>query len=374
MEGTMVSTPSPGLDLLQRWQDEIQQMALRAQKTWQVLTAADDPKVGQTPKDVVWERGRAKLYHYRPLAERTVATPVLMVHSLVNKPYILDLFPGGSFIEFLLKQGFDTYLIDWGTPTEADRHLVLEDYVLKMLPTVMRQIARDSPNGKTSIVGYCMGGLFVVLYAALHPRAPIDAVGCLATPADYHKQGLFSVFSAKQNFDVDALVDRVGNIPGEMIEQSFRMLRPASNDSPVQYAQLWQNVLNDRYVEQYRAMNKWAYDHIPFPGECFRQVTKELSWENKLIKGELVIGGKPARLDAIKRPFLHVVAKYDHVVPYESAAPLVQLVGSAEKEEIMLEGGHVSLVAGRNAARRLWPQVSDWLKAHSSPWPKGGSR
>ncbi len=370
----MVSTPSPGLEAAQRWQEEIQQMVLRAQKTWQVLTTAEDPKVGQTPKDVVWERGRAKLYHYRPLTERTVATPVLMVHSLVNKPYILDLFPGGSFVEFLLKQGFDMYLIDWGTPTEADRHLVLEDYVLKMLPTVMRKIAHDSPNGKASIVGYCMGGLFVVLYAALHPRAPIDAVGCLATPADYQKQGLFSVFSAKQNFDVDSLVDRVGNIPGEMIEQSFRMLRPASNDSPVQYVQLWQNILNDRYVEQYRAMNKWAYDHIPFPGECFRQVTKELNWENKLIKGELAIGGKPARLDAIKRPFLHVVAKYDHVVPYESAAPLVQLVGSAEKEEIMLDGGHVSLVAGRNAARRLWPRVSDWLEAHSSPWPKDGTR
>ena len=370
----MVSAVPSGLDLVQRWQSEFQQALLRTQKTWEVVLDADDPNVGQTPKDVIWEHGRAKLYHYRPLAERTVATPVLMVHSLVNKPYILDLFPGGSFIEFLLKQGFDMYMIDWGTPTDADRHLVLEDYVQKMLPTVVRRIAHDSPTGRTSILGYCMGGLFVVLYAALHPRAPLDAVGCLATPADYHKMGLFSVWSDKKNFDVDALVDRVGNIPGEMIEQQFRLLRPATSEySPVQYVQLWRNILNDRYVEQYRAMNRWAREHIPFPGECFRQVTKELNWENKLIKDELVLGGKPARLSAIKRHFLHVCAKYDHVVPYESAAPLIQMVGSTEKEEIVLEGGHVSLVAGRNAAKRLWPRVSDWLKDYSSPWPEGAA-
>jgi polyhydroxyalkanoate synthase len=370
----MVSAAAPGLDVVQRWQDEIQQMLLRAQKTWEVLSDTNDPKVGQTLKDVVWERGRAKLYHYRPLAERTVATPVLMVHSLVNKPYILDLFPGGSLVEFLLRQGFDMYLIDWGTPTDADRHLVLEDYVQKMLPTVVRRIAHDSPSGRASIIGYCMGGLFVVLYAALHPRAPLDAVGCLATPVDYHKMGLFSVWSDQKHFDVDALVDRVGNIPGEMMEQSFRMKRPASDYSPVRYVQLWQNILNDRYVEQYRAFNKWGYDHIPFPGECYRQVTKELNWGNKLIKGELVLGGKPARLDAIKRPFLHVVAEHDDVVPYESAKPLVQLVGSEVKEEIVLKGGHVSLVAGRNAITRMWPRLSEWLKANSSPWPEGGAR
>ena len=366
----MVNTAPSGLDLARRWQDEFQQMLLKTQKTWEVLLATDDPKVGQTPKDVVWERGRAKLYHYRPLAERTVASPVLMVHSLVNKPYILDLLPGGSLIEYLLMQGFDMWMIDWGTPTEADQHLVLEDYVQKMLPTVVRRIARESPSGRTSIIGYCMGGLFVVLYAALHPKAPLDVVGGLATPVDFHQMGPLSILGDEKYLDVDALVDRVGNIPGEMIERQFTIKRPVSEYSPVRYVQLWQNILNDRYVEQYRAMEKWGYDHIPFPGECMRQVTKELNWANKLVKDELVLGGKPVRLGAIKRPFLHVVAEHDDVTPYEAAAPLVPMVGSEIKEEIKLKGGHVSLVAGRNAVTRLWPRVSDWLKTHSTPWPE----
>lgn len=114
-------------------------------------------------------------------------------------------------------------------------------------------------------------------------------------------------------------------------------------------------------------MNKWAKDYIPFPGECMRQVTKELSWGNKLVKDELELGGRPVRLGAIKRPFLHVCARFDHIVPYDCAAPLVEMVGSQDKEESVLDGGHVSLVAGRNALTRLWPRMSDWLKARSSP-------
>jgi polyhydroxyalkanoate synthase len=369
----MAGDSQRGTDSAQRRQDQVQEMVLRAQKTWEVLLNTGAATVGQTPSEVVWQRGRARLYHYLPLAERAVGTPLLMVYSLINKPYILDLFPGGSFVEFLLRQGFDVYLLDWGIPTDADRHLVLEDYVQTMLPAVVRRIARDSPTGRASILGYCMGGLLVVLYAALHPRAPLDAVGCLATPVDYHRMGLLSTWSDQRFFDVDALVDRLGNIPGEMIDQQFRMLRPASEYSPVQYVQLWQNILNDRYVEQYRAVNKWARDHIPFPGECMRQVTKELSWGNKLVKDELVLGGRLVRLEAIARPFLHACATYDHIVPYESAAPLVQKVGSEDKEEIVLQGGHVSLVAGRNAVTRLWPRVAGWFAARSSPWP-GGTR
>src|SRR5262249_36106444 len=158
-EAEMVSAAGAGIDYAQRFQDEISQMFLRTQKALELAIDSDDAKVGQTPKDVVWQRGRTRLFHYHPMAPRTSPTPVLMVHSLISKPYILDLYPGGSFVEFLLRQGLDVYLLDWGTPTDADRHLVLEDYVQKMIPTAVRRIAAGSPNGRVSLLGYCMGGL-----------------------------------------------------------------------------------------------------------------------------------------------------------------------------------------------------------------------
>ena len=359
-------------DYARAFQDQMQEMLLRTQKALALTIDADDAKVGQTPKDTVWERGRARLYHYRPRTERRVTTPLLLVHSLISKPYILDLYPGGSFTEFLLGEGFDVYLLDWGTPTEDDRLLTLESYTQKLLPAAVRRVAHDSPNGRTSLLGYCMGGLLATLYTALHPRAPLDAVACLTTPVDFSRMGLFSTWTDKRYFDVDALVDRTGNIPPEMLRRSFTMLKPASEFSPVRSITLWQNILHDRYVEQYRAFNKWSNEHIPFPGECFRQVTKELQWGNKLIKDELVLGGKPVRLSAIKRPFLHVVARRDHIVPLASAEPLVAMVGSTDKKQIILEGGHVGIVAGRGAARDLWPAVASWLSERASPLPDGG--
>ena len=178
----MVADVPTGIDYFQKWQDELQQMMLRSQKMFELAADGADTGVGLTARDVVWQRGRTQLYRYRPLAERTVATPVLMVHSLISKPYILDLYPGGSFIEFLLRRGFDVYLIDWGTPTDADRHLRLEDYVQKMIPTVVRRIAHDAPDGRVSVFGYCMGGLLSVIYATLHPRAPLAAVAWRRPP------------------------------------------------------------------------------------------------------------------------------------------------------------------------------------------------
>jgi polyhydroxyalkanoate synthase subunit PhaC len=257
-------------------------------------------------------------------------------------------------------------MLDWGTPADDDRHLRLENYVQDMIPRAVRDIARRSPTKRVLMLGYCMGGLLASLYAALHPRAPIDALVCLTTPVDFTKMGLFGVWADRRYFDVDALVDRLGNVPAEFMRESFSMLKPASRYSPVQYINLWQNILNDRYVEQYRAFNKWMNDHIPFPGECFRQVTKDLQWDNKLIKGELELDGKRVDLGAIKRPFLHVTASRDHIVPPDSASPLVELIGSKDKQQIVLEAGHVGIVAGRGAVRDLWPRVATWLMERSS--------
>ena len=100
-------------------------------------------------------------------------------------------------------------------------------------------------------------------------------------------------------------------------------------------------------------------------GEYFRETIKELIWENRLHKNELVVGGKRVDLGAITAPLLHAMAEHDHIVPYDAAKPLIGHVGSTDKEEIVLKGGHVSLVAGPNAVKRLWPKLDAWLGVRS---------
>jgi polyhydroxyalkanoate synthase subunit PhaC len=122
---------------------------------------------------------------------------------------------------------------------------------------------------------------------------------------------------------------------------------------------------NDEFVKTYRMFDRWGADQIPFPGECFRQTTKELMWENRLYKNELVLAGRRVDLKRISVPLLHVMAEHDHIAPYAATRELGALVGSTDKQDLVLKGGHVSLVAGPGAVRRMWPALEAWLAPRS---------
>jgi polyhydroxyalkanoate synthase len=111
--------------------------------------------------------------------------------------------------------------------------------------------------------------------------------------------------------------------------------------------------------------DRWATDIPPLAGEYFRAITKDLMWDNKLFNDTMSVGGRAAKIADIKVPILHAVAEHDRIVPYEAARHLIAKGGSADKEEVMLKGGHVSLVAGPSAIRRLWPKLDNWLAGRS---------
>jgi polyhydroxyalkanoate synthase len=344
-------------------QQEVERTITRAQRGIDVLLNRDEPEVGKTPRDVIYQRGTMQLYHYHPMSDEVYRIPVVLVMSLISKAYILDLTPGFSFVEFLLKNGFDVYMIDWGVPRPEDKNLKLEDYTLDFIPACIEEIKKESGEDQVSVIGYCMGGLLSILYGSLNAPAPMANLVTIACPVDFEGMGLFKQWTDKRWFDVDRVVDTLGNIPSEMMYRSFELLRPA--DRLVAYVRLWDNLWNDLYVKQYRLMNKWTSDQIPFPGEAFRQTTKELSWENKLIKGELELGGKKVDPKQITCPILNLSAQHDHIAPREATKDVVNIVGSEDKEDVLLKGGHVSLVAGPNAVMRLWPKVNEWLSVRS---------
>ncbi|MDB5108110.1 MAG: Polyhydroxyalkanoic acid synthase [Candidatus Binatus sp.] len=345
-----------------RVREEVQRTIQRSIKGLNYFLS-DDLTLGVTPKDTIHKRGTLSLHHYRPLTDEIYRVPIVLVMSLVSKYYILDLAPGQSFIEFLAKQGYDVYLIDWGVPRPEDSHLKLEDYVLDFMPDCIAKIREDSGEPDISMIGYCMGGMLALMYAALHPKGSLKNLVCLTTPVNFEGMGLMRQWTDPRYFDVDKIVNALGNVPPELISASFDMLRPAAKIAS--QIRLWDNMWNDEFVKSYRMFDRWAADQIPFPGECFRQTTKELMWDNKLIKNQLVLGGRHVDLTQIKMSFLAVMAEHDHIVPYESAKELIALIGSTDKRDIILKGGHVSLVAGPNAVRRLWPALDGWLSERS---------
>lgn len=350
------------LDLAAIVPREIERTILRQVKGLDYLTS-DHSDAGQTPRREIYRRGTLRLYHYLPQTDEVYRVPVLLLMSLVSKSYIFDLAPGQSLVEYLVREGYDVYLIDWGVPRAEDKHLRLEDYVQDFIPDCIARVAADSGEADVSFVAYCIGGMLAAMYAALYPEGPLKNIACFTTPIDFDEMGLFRAWTDPAHFDVDAIVDSLGNVPAEMLLTAFDMLRPASKVSG--QVRLWENMWNDDYVTGFRRIDRWSNDQIPMAGECFRQTVKDLMQQNKLVKGELILGGEIVDLSRVTVPVFHAVAQFDHIVPYDSAKALVTSIGSEDKEEAIIKGGHVSLVAGKNAVTRLWPRISQWLAERS---------
>lgn len=325
--------------------------------------ASPAPAVGETPRDLLYKSGTLNLFHYRPLAAEIYRVPLLIVMATTNRGYILDLAPQLSFVRFLLERGFDVYMIDWTPPGPEEKHLGLADYTQRFIPECVRRVRDVSGVEDVSILGYCMGGVLAVLYAATHPEAPLKNLVCFTTPIDFSQMTLFAKWSSKRHFDVDRLVDTLGNVPSELIFTSFEMLRPATRAAA--QVQLWEKMWNDDHVKSYRMFEKWSTDTLPLAGEYFRETVKELIWGNALCGTSLELGGRTVDLKNITAPLLHVVAEHDHIVPYDCAKVLVANVGSEDREELILKGGHISVVVGVNAMKRLWPKLDAWLGARS---------
>ena len=354
---------SAAQDTAERLRREVDLAIQRGFKGVNYLTSGA-PEVGQSRKDVLATRGTMRLYHYHPLVDEVYRVPVLIVMATTNRGYILDLAPGNSFVEYLLKAGYDVFMLDWAAPVPAEKNLRIEDYVLDFIPDCLRRIRKETGENDVSIAGYCFGGVLSLLFTALAGKQGPKNLVCFTTPIDFKQMKLFQNWSSQKHFDVDRLVDTYGNVPPEMIHSSFEMLRPASRAAA--QVTLWDNIWNDEFVRGYRQLDRWGNDTLPLAGEYFRQTTKELMWGNKLFTGELTIGGKRVDLGAIKQPILHAVAEHDHIVPYEAARHLIARVGSKDKTEVILKGGHVSLLAGPNAARRMWPKLDEWLGERST--------
>ena len=343
--------------------EDLGRQFLRQAETLRATLQATRAPVGLSPKEVVWTKNKARLYRYTATAPRLYQTPILIIYALINRPYILDLAPGNSLVEYLVRQGFDVFLLDWGIPGPEDRHLKLDDYVFDYIPRAARKVRTISGADEFTMLGYCIGGTLATIYAATHPDGGLRNLVLLTTTIEFSDAGLLSNWTQPGAFDVDRLIDTYGNMPGELIDLGTKLLRPMGNIS--NYTRLWEKALDDQYVRGWQAMSRWVNDAIPFPGEAFRQWIKEFYQGNKLIQGTLVLKGQRIDLSTIRANLLAVAAEKDHIAPLPSCSPLMAQVSSTDKQFIALPGGHVSIVVGRNAVKGLWPRLAAWLGERS---------
>jgi polyhydroxyalkanoate synthase len=336
--------------------------ARRARNGFRHLTGIGRPAVAQAPKDTVWSAEKVQLWRYRS-DRRSISTPLLFVHSLVSRSYVFDLAPGNSVVEAMLGRGFDVYLIDWGVPDELEASNTLETYVDGYLPEIVHEVTRIARSDRVHVFGYCFGAVLALLYAAGHTGDPVRTLTAMATPVDFSELGPMASMLRAGHIDPNDLVDDTGNVPPDLVLNSFRLLQPTGDLSG--YVNLWQNLWDDDYVLAHEVMTRWGKDHIPFPGACFLQVADLFTRQNLLASGRVPLGDRVIDLADVTVPFLNIVADHDHIVPPASTDPLTSLVGSTEVEQLRLPSGHVGVVVGRAAQRRNLPAMADWLERHS---------
>jgi polyhydroxyalkanoate synthase subunit PhaC len=343
---------------------EQQRIWRRAFSVPRIVELASKTQVGTTAHDVVLERGSHRLVRYRRDSPATYAEPVLFCYALINRPYILDLQPDKSVVRRYLERGFDVYMIDWGTPSDADRGLTLEDYVLGFLKDSVELVRGRHDRDSVHLLGYCMGGTMSALFTALHPDL-IRSLTLLAAPIDFGgREALLNLWADRELFDVDAFVDAHGNCPAWFLQTCFSCMNPVQSLLGKGIA-FYDQMDDPGFVANNFAMERWINDNIPVAGETFREFVKKLYQDNQLVRGEFHLGERRVDLRCITCPLLVLTAKNDHLVAPSSTERIRDRVGSRDIELMSIDAGHVGLVVGGKAQKTFWPKATGWLGERS---------
>jgi poly[(R)-3-hydroxyalkanoate] polymerase subunit PhaC len=311
-----------------------------------------------TPKDALFREGTATLYRFRAPVESGARPPVLLVPSLINRWYVLDLRPGASVVAALLDAGLDVYCVDWGAPNDEDRYLEW-DTVVRRVGRMVRRVRRASGAGRIGLLGYCMGGTLAAIHTALEPDA-IAALVNLAGPIDFSHAGLLGTMTDARWFDPQAIAD-AGNVRAEQMQSGFVALRPTAQLG--KWITFFDRLGDAQKREAFSALEQWASENVPFPGAAYVRYIRDLYQQNQLVRGEHRVGGRRVDLGRITCPVLTVVAERDAICPPPAARALGECSGSRDTSVLSVPGGHVGAVVGTRASTELYGRLGSWLRA-----------
>lgn len=328
-----------------------------------------DIQIGTTEKELVFQQDKVSLYRYKALAKQTVKIPVIVVYGLIGRYTMADLQEDRSLIRNMLNTGVDMYVVDWGSPSRADRWLTLDDYVSGYLHECIKHIKAEHGIDQVNILGICEGGVFSICYSALHPEN-IKNLMTSITPVDFHgdkrddrlAHGYINLWTRNlEGKDIDLMVDAYGNMPGELMGMVFQLMTPIKSLTKYNI-DLMDIAKDEKKLTNFLRMEKWLADRPDHPGEAAKQWFKDLYQDNKLIKNTLDLDGNIVDLTHITMPVLNIFALNDHIIPPECSKALKDYVGTEDYTDLALPGGHVGVFVSGKSQGILGKGIFDWLK------------
>ncbi len=211
-----------------------------------------------------------------------------------------------------------------------------------------------------NLLGVCQGGTFSLCYAALNADKIRNLV-LMVTPVDFHTpDNLLTTWL--RHVDVDALVDVLGNVPGELLNWAFVSMKPLRLTGQ-KYLDMLDHLDDEEKARTFLRMEKWIHDSPAQAGECFRQFAKDLFQKNKLVEGTLHVGDRVVDLQQISMPVLNIYATQDHIVPPDGTLALEKHITATDYTTFAFEGGHIGIYVSARAQREVPQKIAEWLHA-----------
>ncbi|WP_201314820.1 class III poly(R)-hydroxyalkanoic acid synthase subunit PhaC [Dyella sp. EPa41] len=321
-----------------------------------------EPEYANTPREAVYREDKLTVWHMKGQGKPSTKTPTLIVYALVNTVWMTDLQEDRSLVRNLLEQGEDVYLLDWGYPDGADRWLTLDDYINGYLDRCVDAVRKAAGAEAINLLGICQGGTFSLCYTATHGEKVKNLI-TMVTPVDFQTpDNMLSSWS--RDLDVDLFVDTMGNIPAELLNWVYLTLKPVRLNQQ-KYVGLVDILDNPKELQNFLRMERWIFDSPDQAGEAFREFIKDFYQQNKLVKGEVVIGGKPVDLGMITQPVLNIFAEQDHLVPPDASRALGRHVGTTDYTQLAFKGGHIGIYVSGRAQREVPPAIHQWLSTRN---------
>ena len=284
---------------------------------------------------------------------------ILVVPSLVNRAYVLDLAEGQSFMRWLSANGVDGFLVDWGRPDDAERGFDLTDYIADRLERFFNLVCERSRK-PVFVLGYCMGGNLALALTQRRQRE-VAGLALLATPWDFHaadKSAALALAATLHAFERQ--LHALGELPTDVLQLLFCLLDPLLG-----YRKFRQFAFLDPNSEPARrfvALEDWLNDGVPLPASVARECLYGWYGENQPATGAWRISDEvvdPGRIDV---PALVIVPRRDRIVPPESARGLATALPNCQLQEP--NTGHIGMMAGSRAAAEVWSPVLAWIRAN----------
>ena len=308
-------------------------------------------------RPVAWQAGEVKLLHFPAAGAKAHTAPVLIIPSMINKAYILDLLDGLSFCEWLAGQGLDVYLLDWGSslddPGQADMGRLFRERLIPAL-SFMGQ------DGPVHVLGYCMGGTLAAALAVLQPEH-IRSLCLLAAPWDFQGEG--GDLSKWVQFWMPAglaFIVQQGHLPPDWIQTVFASLDPFHTAQ--KFTDFADMAENDPKADIFVAVEDWLNDALALPGSLARTCLEDWFMHNHPANGAWAVDGTAIVPEEVQSPVLIVASEQDRLVPYASS---ICFTPGGERSILTAQCGHIGFMASQRSIEQVWQPIAAFFQKNA---------